>query len=211
MRVCLLGGGHVNCQLLKLLKMELPAETQLTLVNEAPASYYSGMLPGSVSNLYKPSDITVEMEPVCKFVGARFVEQRVKRINATENKLELENGDSVEYDILAVNVGSRTKGGYDIPGVYEHSLTTRPINDLLGKIERKEQELIEGKITPRVVVCGAGCAGVELAFGFKARWEKVFNLDHVDVSLITNHDKVLPHEKDAGRKEIERKLKEKNI
>jgi NADH dehydrogenase FAD-containing subunit len=79
----------------------------------------------------------------------------------------------LDYDILAVNVGSRTKGtglGKTIEGVWEHALTTRPINDLIGKIERKEQELIEKKITPVVCICGAGAAGTELSFAFKRRW-----------------------------------------
>ena len=52
--------------------------------------------------------------------------------------MELEDGSFVEYDILALNVGSKTRGTLDVSGVYEHSLTTRPINELLPKIERKE-------------------------------------------------------------------------
>jgi len=48
-KVVCIGGGHCNCQVLKLLKTVLPANTTLTLINEAPKSYYSGMLPGTVS------------------------------------------------------------------------------------------------------------------------------------------------------------------
>jgi len=49
-KIVCLGGGHVNCQLLKLFKNELPEGCTITMVNEAPASYYSGMLPGSVAS-----------------------------------------------------------------------------------------------------------------------------------------------------------------
>lgn len=52
--------------------------------------------------------------------------------------IELDDGSTLEYDVLAVNVGSRTSGSDTIPGVWKHSLTTRPINELLGKIQRKE-------------------------------------------------------------------------
>ena len=99
----------------------------------------------------------------------------MKKIHANENRLELENGTFVEYDVLALNVGSKTRGTIEVSGVYEHSLTTRPINELLPKIERKEEELRASGTTPRVVVCGAGAAGTELAFAFKARWSKIFN------------------------------------
>lgn len=160
--------------------------------------------------LYEPRDITVEMDPVCHFTDTEFIQQRVKNVNASENHLILENGDRVDYDVLALNVGSRTRDGFSTPGVDEFALTTRPINELLGKIERKEKALKDNDIIPTVVVCGAGCAGVELSFGFKARWEKVFGQE-IQVHLVTSHDTVLPHEKDVARYEIERKLKEKNI
>ena len=51
-RVVCVGGGHVNCQVLKTLKNALPAGSKLTLVSENAKSYYSGMLPGSVATLY---------------------------------------------------------------------------------------------------------------------------------------------------------------
>ena len=76
--------------------------------------------------------------------------------------------------MLAINVGSKTKDTLNCKGVWEHGLTTRPINDLLPKIEKKEQELKEKGIVPTVVICGAGAAGTELSLAFKARWSKFF-------------------------------------
>lgn len=132
------------------------------------------------------------------------------RIIGNENKLELEDGSTVDYDVLAVNVGSRTKNTYDIPGVQEYSLTTRPINDLLGKIERREQELKDSNTTPKLVVCGAGCAGVELSFGFKNRWEEFFGTK-VETTLLSSQSQILPGEKNALRAEMERRLEAQNI
>ena len=71
------GGGHCNCQVLKLLKQLIPTmgcSVKMTLINEASASYYSGMLPGSVSNLYQPADITIQMAPLAKWCGADYIE-----------------------------------------------------------------------------------------------------------------------------------------
>lgn len=56
------------------------------------------------------------------------------KIVGNENKLILEDGSEVEYDALAINIGSKTKSTHQIKGAWEHSLTTRPINDLLGKV-----------------------------------------------------------------------------
>ena len=58
---------------------------------------------------------------------------------------------------------------------------------MLGKIVKKENELLASGVIPDVVVCGAGAAGTELAFGFKSRWSKLFNQD-VKVTLVSNKD-----------------------
>jgi NADH dehydrogenase FAD-containing subunit len=110
---------------------------------------------------------------------------------------------------LALNVGSRTfEGG--VKGIWDHALTTRPINELLPKISKKEIALKEQGIIPIIAICGAGAAGTELAFGFKARWEKFFGQE-IKVTLIGRDDKPVPEQADAVRNQILRKLKEHNI
>jgi NADH dehydrogenase FAD-containing subunit len=50
--IVLIGGGHCNCQVLKMLKKDMKAmnlKAKMTLITEAPLSYYSGMLPGAAS------------------------------------------------------------------------------------------------------------------------------------------------------------------
>ena len=93
--------------------------------------------------MYKDEDIQMHLEPLAKWCRADYIESRVHKIDADKNTLELENGQNVEYDLLALNVGSRTRGANEVKGVLNHSLTTRPINDLLGKIQKKEQYLID--------------------------------------------------------------------
>ena len=91
-----------------------------------------------------------------------------------ENRIELTDGTSLEYDALILNIGSKTQGTKTVPGIWEHAMTTRPINHLIPKIMEKEKDLQEKGVIPNVVVCGAGAAGTELAFAFKSRWSKVF-------------------------------------
>ena len=130
------------------------------------------------------------MAPLSKWCGANYIEKRLEKIHANENRLEMSDGSFVDYDVLALNVGSKTLGAAAVSGVWEHSLTTRPINHLLPKVEKKEVELLQSGVVPTVVVCGAGAAGTELAFAFKARWGKLFNAE-IEVTLICAGDKVL--------------------
>lgn len=55
-------------------------------------------------------------------------------MKANDNKLVFEDDTELPYDVLALNVGSKTRGSLTVSGVWDNSLTTRPINDLLGKI-----------------------------------------------------------------------------
>lgn len=210
--VCI-GGGHCNCQVLKMLKMfmvEQPDMIKLTIVSERDISYYSGMLPGTVSKLYKDDDLVVHLEPLAAWCQAEFIHKRVEKIQGSENKIHLEGGDVVDYDVLVLNVGSKTKDTLNVKGVWEHALTTRPINDMIEKVIEREQEFIDKNIIPDVVLCGAGAAGTELSFAFKRRWSQVFQTD-IKVKLLAAQDEPVQTECDQTKKMIMEQLKNRNI
>eukprot|EP00356_Strombidium_inclinatum_P012573 CAMPEP_0170486892 /NCGR_PEP_ID=MMETSP0208-20121228/5812_1 /TAXON_ID=197538 /ORGANISM="Strombidium inclinatum, Strain S3" /LENGTH=417 /DNA_ID=CAMNT_0010760979 /DNA_START=1 /DNA_END=1254 /DNA_ORIENTATION=+ len=211
-RIVCIGGGHCNCQVLKLLRKLIKdrQDMEITLVTDNSQSYYSGMLPGSVSTLYKDEQIMVHLEPLAVWSHAKYIQQKVVKIEANKNRIHLKNGSTVEYDVLCVNVGSRTKAGFSVPGVWENSLTTRPINELLPKIRVKEENLKEKGIIPRVVVVGGGAAGTELSLAFKARWGKLFEKE-IDVTLLCSKEGPLPYEPPATRTMITKILKERNV
>ena len=132
------------------------------------------------------------------------------KIVGNENKLILENGDTVEYDLLAVNVGSKTKDTGGVKGVWEHGLTTRPINDLLPKIRAKEEELKAAGKIPVVAVCGGGAAGTELSFAFKKRWSEFFGQE-IKVTLIASREEPVNNECRQTKDQINRLLRDKKI
>jgi len=99
-------------------------------------------------DLYAPSQITVQMEPVSIFTHTELIIGKVSQIIASENTLVLETGQKVLYDYLCLNIGSKTRDYSSIPGVQEFALCTRPINDLLTKIEAKEQEMLALGVIP---------------------------------------------------------------
>ena len=142
--VCI-GGGHCNCQVIKMLKsfmVEQPNLIKLTIVSERDISFYSGMLPGTVAQLYSEDDLIIPLQPLAAWCEADFVLERVDKIKGKENKIYLESGRAIDYDVLVVNVGSKTKDTENVKGVWEHALTTRPINDMLSKIKNKENQFL---------------------------------------------------------------------
>lgn len=207
--VCV-GGGHCNAQVLKFLKNALSPSDTLTLVTEGPCAYYSGMLPGTVAKLYDTKQLQLELKPLAVWCKARYIEKLVTRVIASENRLEMEDGSVLTYDVLVLNIGSQTRGTSSIPGVLEHALTSRPITELLAKFARKEAELLKNAIVPEVVVVGAGAAGFELSVGLKARWCPLFGVD-ISVTLIASRDDVVPGLNDVCLRQLNRKLDEKGI
>ena len=160
--------------------------------------------------MYNDDELKIHLEPLAIWCKAEYIEQRVKRINANDNKLELEDGSTVDYDILAINIGSKTKGTLGVSGVFEHSLTTRPINDILWKIKTREQELLLIERIPVVAICGAGAAGTELSFAFKKRWGDLFKAD-IPINLISAEDEIMKYDCEPVRKLTVSKLQEKGI
>ncbi len=116
----------------------------------------------------------------------------------------------IDFDIAIVNVGSKTQGTFQVKGVNQHALKTRPINDLLPRIEAKEMELSTMGAEPSVIVCGAGAAGTELAFSFKKRWDNHFGID-TKVTLLSEDATILGNECASFQRLAERKLAEKGI
>jgi|LauGreDrversion4_2_1035121.scaffolds.fasta_scaffold506937_1 NADH dehydrogenase FAD-containing subunit len=152
----------------------------------------------------------VHLEPLADWCSADYLEKRVTKIDAVKNTIHFEDGGELAYDVLGVNIGSRTRGVNDIPGVFSNSLTTRPINDLLGKIEAKEKFLLEQGITPTIAVCGSGAAGIELSFAFKNRWSRTFKKNVKTYLLCTEND-IMRHESEAARELTKAKLKEHDV
>ena len=74
---------------------------------------------------------------------------------------------------------------------------------MLPKITKKENELKEKGIVPKVVVCGGGAAGTELSFGFKRRWSDFFGQE-IDLTLVASHSDVVHNLEKATRDQIKK-------
>lgn len=164
----LVGGGHAHVQVLETLARRAPRDVQLTLVSESSTAYYSGMFPGCLAGLYRPEQTQIELDPLCRWAGARFVRGRVRDIDPESRLVQLEGAPPLRFDLCSVNVGSRTLHT-SLPGVEEFAVATRPIGKLLERVQAFEENFQAEAGPPRVVVVGGGAAGVELTFSLRAR------------------------------------------
>jgi NADH dehydrogenase FAD-containing subunit len=96
----------------------------------------------------------------------RFRQGRITKIDTQEKHLVFEDGMTLQFDIVALALGSEWED-YGIPGVKTYGMPLKTVADAMH-IEERLQGLLEalkfGKQEDvRVVVGGAGAAGVETA------------------------------------------------
>lgn len=112
------------------------------------------------SAIYSIQDI------LSKNPGVRFRQARVAAAEFHDQYLVFEDGHTLRYDYLVIALGSQSEF-YNIPGLAEHALPLKSIDDALlirTRLDQLLRQLEEQKIErARVVVCGAGATGVELA------------------------------------------------
>ncbi|MDC3267400.1 bifunctional NADH dehydrogenase FAD-containing subunit/selenide, water dikinase SelD, partial [Gammaproteobacteria bacterium] len=86
--IVLLGGGHSHVAVLRSFGMQPLAGVRLTLINRDIETPYSGMLPGVIAGHYTADEGNIDLIPLTRFTGARFIQDDVIGIN-TENQTVL--------------------------------------------------------------------------------------------------------------------------
>ncbi len=167
--VVLVGAGHAHLDVLERWAAR-PPRARLTVVTDAEATTYSGMVPGFVAGDYTADQISVPVGPLARRAGAEIVAGRATAIDPDRRTLTIGGERVLRWDFASLNVGS-TVVGIDLPGVREHALATRPVADLVRRLEERIRGWKRGE-RRRAVVVGAGAAGVELAFTLEARLDR---------------------------------------
>ncbi|MFW5929085.1 MAG: NAD(P)/FAD-dependent oxidoreductase [Halobacteriota archaeon] len=159
--VVVLGGGYAGCQAVKALEKKHDGE--LTWINEDPYHLVLHESHRIISNPAAEDEITIDVDDI-KSDDTAFVEGRVVGVDVDERTIELESGDTVDYDYVLVCLGSRT-AFYGIPGLEEHSHTLKSLDDAKGihedVVEAAEDATEDDPAD--VVVGGAGLSGIQSA------------------------------------------------
>jgi pyridine nucleotide-disulfide oxidoreductase family protein len=212
--VLLLGGGHAHVQVVTYLSQELKGDirssVEVICLTDGPKAWYSGMFPGAVSDRYQTNDLTIDVQNLCNLSNTQFIDDKAVRILASENKILLSSGNTISYDILSIDIGSRTKGTYSIPGVESFALKTRPLPLFYSQIESTESRFVSESKVPTVVIVGGGVAGIELSFCLYHRWSKLFN-QPIRITLLDAAEQIIPNQSEYLRTAINRELSRVNI
>ncbi|APW99909.1 NADH dehydrogenase [Halobiforma lacisalsi AJ5] len=161
MHVVVLGGGYAGLTLTRLLERSLPADAELTLVNETPDHLVQHELHRVIRRPELADAITVSLPAALDRASVRVA--RVEGIDRERRVVSLSSG-RLEYDVAAICLGART-AYYGLEGVRDHSLPLKRLRHA-NRIRKRVREVCHGDYdgqTPRIVVGGAGLSGIQIA------------------------------------------------
>ncbi len=188
--VVVLGAGYAGAGAVSKLQSELGGNARLTWISE---TNYHLVLHESHRVIRDPSvrsDITVPIDEIAA-PTTQFVQDRVVNLDVDDQVVELEDGDDVEYDYVLVALGSQT-AYYGIPGLEEHSLTLKSLDDALeihDAIKAASREATRGE-PAQIVIGGAGLSGIQTA-GEVAEFRDA-NRAPLEIHLVEALDEIFP-------------------
>ena len=158
-RIVLVGGGHAHVQVIKALNAHSrPPNLNVTLIDLQSSASYSGMVPGCVSKLYTLEQVQIRLDSLAGWAGIEFVCGKVVGMSFDDNddgvgkKVHVEVYEDedvvkkeIPFDVISIDIGSTTRDFTSIPGASKYTISTRPISDLVLRIE-KEEEILKEKL-----------------------------------------------------------------
>jgi len=169
----LLGAGHAHVQVLNrqaALARHGALPPRITLVTPHPRQLYSGMVPGYVAGHYALEQCVIALEPLLAGTPIRWLAHSVAALDASSNRVTLDDGSMLDFDWLSVNTGAvqdRQRLEALMPGVREHGLFVRPI-EAFGALWPRVVAMAQTRAL-RLAVVGGGAAGIELAMACRQR------------------------------------------
>ena len=203
----LLGAGHSNIEILRSFGKKPIKNIRVTLINNSFTSTYSGMIPGYIQGIYEWDEINIDLMHLCNNFSHRFLIESVTKININQNLVHMENRPSISFDYLSINLGIQSNDK-DINGAKENCIKLKPISSIkenINKLLTYNKERNKNKI----VIIGAGAAGVEVALAIRERLRKEYLYN--DIVLLSKNSKILNGFNNNAIYTAEKNLKKNNI
>ncbi|MDT8453125.1 MAG: FAD/NAD(P)-binding oxidoreductase [Gammaproteobacteria bacterium] len=89
------------------MKEALSKDHQITIINERDHFQFTPSNPWVAVGWRTQKDVSVPLSPILAKKGIDFIQDRVTKIDAENNRLELQGGETVAYDYLVITTGPR--------------------------------------------------------------------------------------------------------
>jgi sulfide:quinone oxidoreductase len=149
-RVVILGAGIAGVPAAYELKARMGSNNDVTVVSDKDYFHFVPSNPWVAMGWRDRSDIAFPIAPYLHERGIQFVCSSVSSIHPDQNKVKLENGESLFYDYLLITTG--VEGAFDdLPGLSTHTQSVLQIE----QAERARAAYKEFVKNPGPIVVGA--------------------------------------------------------
>ena len=211
----LLGGGHSHVGVLKRFGERPSPGVRLTVICRDVRTPYSGMLPGLIAGHYAFDDAHIDLEPLCRFAGARLYHDEAIALDLAERTVVCKRRPPIRYDLLSINIGS-TPGTPDAPGAAGSVVPVKPIQQFIARWEALCHRVLAREGPMRIGVVGAGAGGVEILLAVQFRLGRLLaargrSADHLQYYLFSDTGRILPTHNARTRRIFERILAKRRV
>lgn len=201
-RIVILGAGFAGVlAALKTREYLNKYEAQVIVVNQFPTHQIITELHRLAGGSISEAGVALPLEKIFKDKDIELEIAKVRQFNVDQKLIDLDNGYSLNYDILVVALGSQT-GFFGIPGLEENSMVLKTVPEALKIKQHIEERICEYAKTKNeadatIVIGGGGLTGVELVGEIVDHFPKVAKKYGVDFSelkikLVEAGPKILP-------------------
>ena len=165
--IVVLGAGTGGMPAAYEMKAAVGKKHEVTVINEKEDFQFVPSNPWVAVGWRERKEISIPIEKYLKKKNINFIAQRVDKIDASASKLELANGESVDYDYLIIATGPRL-AFEEVEGSGPEGFTESVcVTDHAEKAWEKYQEILKN---PGPIVIGAmpfaSCFGPAYEFAF---------------------------------------------
>lgn len=213
-RIVVVGAGYAGAGTVDSLKQEVPRagledEIELVWINETDYHLVLHESHRIIRNPDVASKVTIACDSLLPAWG-EFREDRVVGVDTEDQSVELDAGESVDYDYLLLGIGSAT-AFYGIDGLRENSLTLKGLEDAREIHHAVKDAAAAASIADpaQVLVGGAGLSGIQSAGEIAA-----YRDEHdaaIDIHLIEGLEEVFPGNDEAVQQAIRTRLEDADI
>jgi len=205
-RLILAGGGHSHVEVLRRFALDPLPGLELVLISPGRFTPYSGMLPGLVSGHYSFEQCHIDLEQLAARAKARFITDRVGRLDLVARRAQCEGGEGLNYDVLSLDIGSKPPVA-DIRGAERYGVPVKPVERLLAAWRDILAEA--GRRPIHILTVGGGAGGVELTLSMQHRVRRAGT--RAAFCIVTDSEAVLPGHATGVRRRMERVLHARDV
>jgi NADH dehydrogenase len=172
--ICILGGGFGGLYTaLSLSKMPLikSGYAKITLVEQKDHFLFTPLLYELITGELQRWQIAPSYQKLLHNTPVNLCQDKVVNIDINKREISLENHPNLSYDYLVLGLGTQNRYA-SIPGITNHALKFRTLEDLELLNQRLHLLEISQRQRLKIAVIGGGPNGVELACKLADRLQK---------------------------------------